>query len=114
MQDLTLLVLTWKEFRNAVVHKGYIPSISETLAYGNIVYLHLNELIEDLKERSGESIQKATSHHIARANEAANGKVVSTMNIPTLISLVRGEKPPESFEKSLESIAEYKKWLHHI
>lgn len=40
---------TWKEFRNTVVHKGYIPSVLETLAYGNIVYSHLNELIKDLK-----------------------------------------------------------------
>lgn len=106
--------LTWKEFRNAVVHKGYIPSISETLAYSNIVYLHLNDLIDDLKTRSSKYIQKATFHHLARAHEAANGKVVSTMSIPTLISLTRAEKPAESFEKSLESIIEYRKWLHHV
>lgn len=106
--------ITWKEFRNAVVHKGYIPSASETMKYGNIVYLHLNMLILDLKERSGEYIQKATFHHLARANQAADGQVVSTMSIPTLVSLTRGEEPPESFEKALESIAEYRKWLHHV
>lgn len=105
---------TWKEFRNAVVHKGYIPSASETIAYGNIVYIHLNDLISDLKERSKEAIQKVTFHHIARAKEAAKGKVVATMSIPTLVSLVRGDKPPESFAKALESIAEYRKWLHHV
>lgn len=105
---------TWKEFRNAVVHKGYIPSVSETLAYGNIAYLHLNELIADLKERSEEAIQKVTFHHVSRANQAANGNVVSTMSIPTLVSLVRGEDPPESFEKALESVEEYRKWLHHV
>lgn len=105
---------TWKEFRNAVVHKGYIPSNNETLTYGNIVYHHLNELIQDLKTRSSEFIQKATFHHIARANEAANGAVVSTMSIPTIISLTRGDAAPESFEKSLKSLEEYRKWLHHV
>ena len=105
---------TWKEFRNAVVHKGYIPSVTETLAYGNIVYLHINELISDLKKRSNDAVEKVTFNHIARANEAANGKVVSTMSIPTLVSLVRGEAPSESFEKALESIAEYRKWLLHV
>jgi len=105
---------TWKEFRNAVVHKGYIPSVSETIVYGNIVYLHLNELIVDLKERSVEAIQEITFQHIARANEAANGKVVSTMSIPTLVSLVRAEEQPKSFEEALERVAEYKKWLHHV
>lgn len=107
-------IKTWKEFRNAVIHKGYIPSTPETVAYGNIVYLHLNELISDLKKRSSEYIQKATFHHIVRANQATNGKTVSTMSIPTLVSLARGEEPPESFERALESIAEYRKWLHHI
>ena len=104
---------TWKEFRNDVVHKGYIPSVAETLAYGNVIYLHLIALIEDLKSRSGESIQQITFHHIARAHEAADGNVVSTMCIPTIVSLTREETPPESFEKALESVAEYKKWLHH-
>lgn len=104
---------TWKEFRNAVIHKGFIPSTSETLAYGNIVYHHMNELIKDLKDRSGEFIQKATFHHIARANKAAQGAVFSTMSIPTIVSLVRNEARPESLEKALESLVEYRKWLHH-
>jgi len=107
-------IKTWKEFRNAVVHKGYIPSISETIAYGNIVYLHLNELIIDLKMRSGDAVQKAILQHLSRVNKAAGGKVVSTMSIPTLVSLMHCEEAPESFEKSLESIEEYRKWLHHI
>jgi len=103
----------WKEFRNAVVHKGYIPTYLETLEYGNIVYCHINELITDLKERSSDSMQKVTFHHIARANEVADKRVVSTMSIPTLVSLTRGEKAPETFEEALESIKKYRKWLHH-
>jgi len=107
-------IKNWKEFRNAVVHKGYIPSVSETLAYGNIVYHHLNELINDLKNRSGKFIGDATFHHIARANKSANGTAVTTMSIPTIISLTRGEAPSESLEKAMESLEEYRKWLHHV
>ncbi|WP_201322957.1 hypothetical protein [Pseudanabaena sp. lw0831] len=92
----------WKEFRNAVVHKGYIPSVNDTLAYGNIVYHHLYDLIKDLKDRSGNFVQKATFHHIARAHEAANGKVVSTMILPTIINLE--QKPLESLEKALDTL----------
>jgi len=111
---------TWKEFRNAgLVHKGYIPSNSETIAYGNIVYLHLNELISDLKARSGaESVCKQP--HFTMSQEeikllmAKWSLLVSTMSIPTLVSLARGEDPPESFEKALESISEYRKWLHDV
>ena len=84
---------------------------------GNVFYTtlsnarpnHLNELIQDLKNRSSEFIRKATFHHLARANEAANGRVVATMGIPTIISLTRGEAAPESFEKSLESLVKYRK-----
>ncbi|MEZ8190625.1 hypothetical protein [Vibrio sp. 1F279] len=107
-------IRTWKGFRNAVVHKGYIPSYVETVAYSNIVYLHIYELISDLQNRSGDALQKVMFHHIARANKAAEGKVVSTMSIPTLIRLARGEAPPESFELALGSIEKYRKWLHHV
>jgi hypothetical protein len=106
--------MSWKEFRNEVVHKGYIPSISETLAYGNIVYRHICSLVADLKSNSGEFVQKAIALHLARAYEAGEGLVVSTMSIPTIISLVSAEKPAESLEKALEDVREYRKWLHHV
>ncbi len=105
---------SWKEFRNAVIHKGYIPSTTETLAYGNMIYHHMNELIQDLKDRSGDFIGEATYHHLSRAQASANGSIVSTMSIPTIISLARGDSAPESFEKALEGLVEYRKWLHHV
>lgn len=92
----------WKEFRNAVVHKGYIPSKAETLAYGNIIYHHMNKLIEDLKDRSSDFIREATFHHISRAKKSVNDSVVSTMGISTIISLTRGDSAHESFEKALK------------
>ncbi len=106
-------IKTWKEFRNAVVHKGYIPSIAETLAYGNIVYSHLNNLISDLKNRSSDAVKKLTFYHISRAHEIANGQSIVTMSIPTIISLASGEMPPNSLEESLKKLERYKKRLHY-
>lgn len=104
---------TWKEFRNAVVHKGYIPSSSETLAYGNLIYRYIYDLIEDLKINSAEHIQQVTFKHLSRAQNVDVGVRISTMSIPTIISLIRGEVPPDTLEKALESLKEYRKWLHH-
>lgn len=104
--------MTWKEFRNTVVHKGYIPSKIETLAYGNIVYQHLYELIRDLKTRCPENIQQAIFHHIVRANTVANGSRISTMHISTLISLSKGDKAPVTFEEALEKLYIRKHFLY--
>lgn len=101
-------IKNWKEFRNAVVHKGYIPTSIETIAYGNLVYLHLYQLIEDLKDRSEEALNKVLFHHLARAEKAADGKVISTMSIPTLVSIKRGNDAPKSFEEALKVITAYR------
>lgn len=95
---------TWKEFRNAVVHKGYIPSYLEAVVYGNIVYAHINELIFDLKERSQDSVQKATFHHLSRAHQSSGARVVSTMSISTIISLTRRNDQQDTFENALEKL----------
>lgn len=95
---------TWKEFRNAVVHKGYIPSYLEAVVYGNIVYAHINELIFDLKERSQDFVQKATFHHLSRAHQSSSARVVSTMSISTIISLTRRNDPQDTFENALEKL----------
>jgi len=106
-------IKTWIEFRNSVIHKGYIPSTEEVVAYGDIVYRFVNELIADLKRNSAEQIQKVTFDHLARAHQTADGKPVSTMSIPTLISIVRGEGTPASFEEALQGLNKYKKWIYH-
>jgi len=105
--------MTWTEFRNAVIHKGYIPSTAEVLAYGDVVYKFIYKLIDDLKSNSSDYMQKATFHHLECAHHTADGKPVSTMSIPTLISLVRGDRPADTFGEALEGLRKYKRWLYH-
>jgi hypothetical protein len=104
---------TWKNFRNEIVHNGYIPSTEEALAYGNLIYQYIYSLIADLKENSSEYIQQAIVTQLNRAHEIDKDLKVATMCIPTLISLSQGDTPPNSLEKALESLVEYRKWLHH-
>jgi len=105
---------TWKEFRNAVVHKGYIPSTTETLAYGNIVYSHLNELIKDLKNNCEKFISQATFIHLSRVHNDENKLPISTMSIPTIISLNRGEDTVDTLEEALKSLESYREYTHYI
>lgn len=101
---------TWKSFRNAVVHKGYIPSNDEALAYVNLVYCHVNDLIQDLKSRNSKYINQEYCLHISRATKAANGQNVSTMSIPTLITL-GGRVTPISLKEAMKDIEKYRQWL---
>lgn len=104
---------SWKAFRNAVVHKGYMPTAAECIAYGDIVYRHINELAQGLKESSAEYLQEATFLHLSRAHGVGGGRPVSTMSIPTLLSLTRAGRPAASLPEALKELERYRTWLHH-
>ncbi|QIM52514.1 hypothetical protein [Hydrogenophaga crocea] len=101
---------TWRSFRNAVVHKGYMPSTAECLVYGDLVYRHITELTLELKRSCAESLQRANFAHLSKAH--GGGKSVSTMSIPTLLSFVREERPA-SLAEALKELEKYRTWLHH-
>ena len=105
--------LAWKAFRNAVVHKGYIPSTIETQAYGNIVFCHINQLLQVLKTTCADQLQKATLLHIVRANTINSKQAVSAMGIPTLISLTNSRLPTVSLEEAMKELETYRRCLHH-
>lgn len=107
----------WKEFRNSVIHKGYIPSASEVLAYGELVFSHINELIKDLKGRSDEFVGLAVRlNNFGLSRESSfvsnDGEAFScTIHIPTILSLVK--EPAESFEAALEQLKSYRDTQMH-
>ncbi len=104
-------IRAWKSFRNAVVHKCYIPSTIEAQAYGNIVFQHINQLLQILKTTCAEQLQKATFLHIA--NTVDGQQPVSTQSIPTLISLTHSRLPTLSLEDAMKELETYRKYLHH-
>jgi len=104
--------LSWSGFRNAVVHKGYIPSTVESFAYGELVFRHINQLINELKKTHSQHLQEATVAHLLRAHNGSAGKQVSTMSIPTLLSLVHERPPDASFQDAIKELEKYRKWLH--
>lgn len=103
---------TWSAFRNGVIHNGYIPSTGEVIEYGNLVYQFIYRLIGELKANCAEFIGKATFHHLARGNVVSEGKSVGTMSVPTLISLVRAERPAQHLRDALPGLEKYRWWLY--
>lgn len=102
----------WNAFRNNVIHKGYIPSEVEVIEYGNLVYQFICRLIGELKVGAAEFMGKATFHHLACGRGASAGQPVSTMSVPTLISLVRAQGPAPHLRDALPGLEKYRRWLY--
>lgn len=93
----------WTEFRNSVVHNGYLPSTSEAMAYAALVFDHMRALIAIMTQTFPKAAYTALCRHIARVESVGT---VSTMSIPTLVSLHDDGKM--SFEERLNDL---KKWF---
>lgn len=105
-------IRTWKEFRNAVVHKGYIPAESEALAYGDLVYGHICQISRELHETVREHVDRAMFKRLAKGHEEIRGSVVSTFSIPTLLSVTRGSGPAATLTEALKQLEQYRDGVH--
>ena len=54
---------TFTEFRNSVIHKGYIPDENEAAMFGNVMLEFAQLILEQLKERHSEYITKIQFRH---------------------------------------------------
>jgi hypothetical protein len=105
---------TWVEFRNNVIHQGYIPSTEEAYAYIDLIYNFIISTIEELKRNYSEHVTKVIVHHLVKASKSQpTQSSVGTMSIPTLINLASGEKPIKDFKEALNRLKVNKSWLYH-
>lgn len=102
---------TWKAFRNNVIHKGYIPSTNEAFAYMKLVFNHIYELLEDIKENYDKEIMQSVFNYQSKRHPKDGKTPVTNMSIPTLISLNTPRK--ESFDEALKGLKDYKERFHH-
>jgi len=105
---------TWKEFRNAVVHKGYMPSSSEAFEYGQLVFNHIQVLTLWLSNNCADALMKTSVSHLAVAHAGAGGKAVGTMSIPTALSTTRAGFSTRTFAQAVDELKKYKSALHHV
>lgn len=93
----------WKSFRNSVVHNGVIPTPDEVLAYSDIVYQHIYEIINELHTSNNTLVEAyrlscklgpiLTAPQQKTNEDIMIDKFTSSMRLPTIIDITRVTKP---------------------
>jgi hypothetical protein len=97
------------QFRNKVIHEGYIATTADVVLYGNILLRYIFDLLIELNVKDEAFLDNALQkHHIAQRAKLPNQVPLSVASIPSIIGL-RSTKDPSfgtaSFQEALESIA---------
>jgi len=95
------------EFRNNVIHNGYIPLAEETMKYGEVIFQFIRALLNQIKATSPEILSQMT---VERAlHVASKHPKVTTLGIPTMISTTYPpDTGPKSFGEGLAHLREVK------
>ena len=91
------------EFRNKVIHKGYIPTRREALEYGDQILQHIVGLYKELYKSRNKGLRKLDGIVLGRAASRAADKTLSTMNIATVFSEATSETET-TLEKELDEL----------
>lgn len=76
------------QFRNSVIHKGKIPNKEEALAFGQHVLDICRPLINIIQTEYHDEMMMAIFHHLNDCRKSNNNsEPVSTLGIPTILSL---------------------------
>lgn len=76
------------EFRNKVVHQGYIPKVNEVIEYGEAVFNHINLILDKLDEKFEEEMRLVVVNRIAHLLQSHDGSIpISTLSLATVLSL---------------------------
>ena len=104
----------WIEFRNKIIHKGDIPSREKAIEYGEVVMKFMIDCIRELRETAGEALQKVIVSRVIEKSAKAQerGMKISTMTIPTIVSLSLKEELlyERSFSKEVEALSQGRGW----
>jgi hypothetical protein len=98
-----LLPGKWVNFRNRVIHQGKIPARSEAISFGVEVLNTIRPKILELSKKFPNELQKSVITHLLSASTPTDN-FVSTMELPTLISLTRSTLETESLEDYLRGL----------
>lgn len=91
----------WREFRNRVIHKGYIPSEDEAVEYGEAVLRLLHEGIELVRREYQEARGVLMGRQaMAFPRDKYKDHVAGGMGMATIVSLSNADAP-QSLERGL-------------
>ena len=98
----------WKEFRNAVIHKGLLPPEHVAIEYCELVYAHINQLTEKLTSEHGEEWLAQAQRQATEAQQKNSEKELVLYAVPTTLFLARGTNAPGSFREALKQLGGYR------
>ncbi|MFI5305260.1 MAG: hypothetical protein ACHQYP_10775 [Nitrospiria bacterium] len=92
------------DFRNAVIHKGKIPSYEEAVNFGEEVLTLVHPVLRRLKTNLSESIGLIVMQHVKNTREKIKGdRKVQFLGIPTTISVALAQTEADAtFEQAIQ------------
>ncbi len=98
----------WVNFRNRVIHQGYIPKSSEAIAYGEYLLTNIDLILHELKAKHEKTMRNVTLLRISENGTKINENVrMTTSKMPTIVSsrnIWKDNVGKINFRKALESI----------
>ncbi len=96
-------------FRNKVIHKGKILTRDEAVNYGQAILEVIRPLLSTLKQNYSKAVHQATIFHLGETRTSSDeDRSVSTMCIPTIISLSSGDHDHD--KRDLEIAIDQLRW----
>lgn len=91
------------EFRNSVIHKGYVPTDEEATEFGDAVMVLINEELEKLRRIAPGALEAVYKRLLPKNKETSEDEIVGGVNILTAIDVMNPPKPGDQRGKTLSS-----------
>ena len=95
------------EFRNNVIHKGYIPTVAEATEFGDAVMTLINGELEKLRRTTPEALNETYKTLLPKgrgnAKESADDEITGAVNILTPVDVMTPPKPGDGREGNVLS-----------
>jgi hypothetical protein len=91
------------EFRNNVIHKGYVPTDEEATEFGDAVMALINEELEKLRHIAPEALSTVYNSLLPKNEETSDDEIVGGVNILTAIDVMHPPKPGDQRGAMLSS-----------
>ncbi|MBK6722388.1 MAG: hypothetical protein IPG58_03650 [Acidobacteria bacterium] len=94
-------------FRNKVIHQGYLPSVSEAIDYGEYVLGIIFPILKDLREKYPKQLDQADHMHLSKKLDLVENSRITSSSGPTIInmqSLYAADFGETTFEEALEQM----------
>jgi len=107
LKDFKINRKNGQEFRNKVIHKGYLPSKKEATSYGEFIFNNIIKIITKLKQKYNAKIfQIGIIDQVKLKDNNKDISDVSNLWIGTVLSLAREDIDRINFEDELKKLGE--------